>query len=342
MNFFGPSKWLGAFVMVLISPFTSAKVDSEKILGSGSSFIYPAMTAWTREYNKNNDVNIEYQLKRSGDGVQDMLSNDVHFAASGFAMPRKEARKIDGGVVTLPVAASKVVLSYNLDNIDDLRLSRDVYVDIFLGNITRWNDERIAEDNPKVMLPDLGITVITRSDSSGTTYAFSNHLSQISAQWKEIVGKGDLIDWPDSKQFVSTVRNDGVAVSILQTPGAIGYLESGYAHITSQKTALLENKQGKFVYANKESGEAALKDIHLSDNLVTFIPDPSGDNAYPITTFSWVILYKNNRGTHTSDVIKGFAKYIITDGQDASENMGYIRLPNHLQSQLLDAINTIN
>ncbi|MDA9556983.1 phosphate ABC transporter substrate-binding protein PstS [Vibrio sp.] len=328
-------------ILAMTLAATSTSFAADKIVGSGSSFIYPVMTAWAKEFNKENDVRIDYQSKGSGAGVRDMLSNVVQFAASDSAMDSDEEAKVKGGAIFLPVTAGEVVISYNLKGLKDLKLSRDVYVDIFLGEIPRWNDKRIAADNPGVKLPDSKITVVTRSDSSGTTYAFTNHLNEVSAEWKEVIGKGKSVQWPKKSNFVAAPRNDGVAATIMQTPGALGYIEYGYAKVTGQPMASLENKDGYFVAPSAETGAAALANVEWPENLVAFAPDPSGENAYPITTFSWMMLYQNNSDGTTAETMRNFAKYIVTDGQALSTKMGYIPVPDSLKANMLAAIEKI-
>jgi phosphate transport system substrate-binding protein len=332
-----------AVVVFCLSILAAFPVLAEiRLNGSGASFPFPIYSAWFKDYSASTDgVTVDYQAKGSGAGIQDLINKTVDFAASDAAMTDEEIAKVDGGVVMLPMTAGEIVLSYNLPgDPEELKLPRDVYPDIFLGNITNWSDPRIAEANPDIELPDMPITVVRRSDSSGTTYVFTQHLSAISEEWKNGPGTGKTVQWPQSDKFVAAPKNDGITATIKQTPGAIGYIEYGYAKLTGAKTAMLENKTGNFVAPGGESGKAALATAEMPENLRVWITDPEGEEAYPIATFTWMLFYKD-QDDEKAKALRDMVEYGITDGQEVADQMGYIPLPDEVTEKIRTAAEQI-
>jgi phosphate transport system substrate-binding protein len=221
-----------AFGISVAAALPSINVSAQEIrlIGSGASFPFPIYSAWFKDFSKQNKgVTVDYQAK-GGAGIQDFTNKTVDFAGSDAAMTDEEIAKVADGVVLLPVTAGEIVLAYNLPgNPKELKLPRDVYPDIFLGKVTKWNDPRIVAANASLKLPDLPITVVRRSDSSGTTFVFTKHLSAISEAFAKEVGSGTTVQWPKSDKMVAAPKNDGITATIKQTPGAIGYIEYGYA-----------------------------------------------------------------------------------------------------------------
>ena len=217
-----------------------------RLTGSGASFPFPLYSAWFKDFSgKSDGVTVDYQSKGSGAGIQDFINGIVDFAASDAAMTDEDIAKVPQGAVLLPMTAGEIVLAYNLPGVTELKLPRDVYPDIFLGKITTWNDERIAAANEGVELPDMPITVVVRSDSSGTSFNFTNHLSAISEGFKNGPGAGTSVQWPASDKIVKAPKNDGVTATVVQTPGAIGYIEYGYGKLTGTPMAILQNSRGR-------------------------------------------------------------------------------------------------
>src|SRR5918992_2522791 len=208
-------------------------------------------------------------------------------------MTDAEIKEVDVGVQLLPMTAGAIVLSYNLlGRPKELKLSREAYGKIFLGQVMKWSDPLIAQANPDAKMPDTDITVARRADASGTTFVFTQHLSAISEAWKNSPGTGTSVNWPGSDKFIASPQNAGVAATIKQTPGAIGYIEYGFAELGKLPMASLENKAGKFVKPSLESGQAALAGVDLPPDLRAWLPDPSGEGAYPIVTYTWMVFYK--------------------------------------------------
>lgn len=320
-----------------IACIAPASAQEMRLTGSGASFPFPLYSSWFKDFSKQTQgVTVDYQAKGSGAGIQDFINNTVDFAASDAAMTDEEIAKVKQGAVLLPMTAGEIVLSYNLEGVKELRLPRDIYPEIFMGKITKWNDPKIVAANPGVKLPDQNITVVARSDSSGTTYVFTGHLSAVSEAFKQSVGHGTTVQWPTS--FVKAPKNDGVTATIKQTPGAIGYIEYTYAMATKQPMAILQNKAGKFVSAGDEAGMAALagaefpaKKLPDSDvpDLRVWVSDPAGEKAYPIATFTWMLFYRDQDDAKAK-VLRDLVEYGLTKGQAMAPKMGYIPLPENV------------
>jgi phosphate transport system substrate-binding protein len=281
-------------------------------------------------------VTVDYQSKGSGAGIQDFINNTVDFAASDAAMSDEDLAKVKQGAVLLPMTAGEIVLSYNVDGVKELKLPRAVYADIFSGKIDKWSDPRIAAANPGVKFPDQNITVVVRSDSSGTTYVFTGHLAAISEAFKNAVGHGTTVQWP--KSFVKAPKNDGVTATIKQTPGAIGYIEYAFAMATKQPMALLENKAGQFVAPGDEAGKAALASAEFptgklpgsdAPDLRVWVSDPAGEQSYPIASFTWMLFYLD-QDDNKAKVLRDLVEYGLTKGQETAPKMGYIPLPDNV------------
>jgi len=317
--------------------------DGVKLRGSGASFPFPLYGLWFKEYGKiHKDVIIDYQAKGSGAGIKDFMNKTVDFAASDAAMTDEEMAAVDVGVQLLPMTAGTIVLSYNLPGgPKDVKLSREAYTKIFLGQVTKWNDPVITKANPGATLPDTGITVVRRADSSGTTFVFTQHLSALSAAWKNDPGTGTNVNWPSSDKFIAAPKNDGVAATIKQTPGAIGYVEYGFAKNGKLDMAWLENKAGKFVEPTIESGQAALAGVQLPADLRAWLPDPDGDTAYPIVSYTWMLFYRKYSDPKMAETIREVVKYCLTEGQKISSKAGYLPLPASVVAVVEKAANNI-
>lgn len=338
-------------VGALIGAMSSTMAHAElRLNGSGASFPAPIYNKWFKDYSQQTDgVRVDYQSKGSGGGIQDFINETVDFAASDAAMSDSELAQVKKGTILLPMTAGEIVISYNLDGVTELKLPRDVYPEIFLGNITNWNDPKIQEANPGVKLPDQKITVVVRSDSSGTSYVFTHHLAAISDKFQQAVGGSKSPNWPSAGTFVKAPKNDGVTATIKQTPGAIGYIEYGFAKLTNMPTAILQNQKGNFVEAGGETGAAALASTPFPENnlpgsdvpdLRAWATDPSGDNAYPIATFTWLLVYQD-QDDDKAKALRDLIEYMVTTGQESAEELGYIPLPENVIEKVRNAANMI-
>lgn len=344
-SFFLRSALAAGFVsMFALSGTVSADV---KLNGSGASFPAPIYSKWFKDFSRETKgVRVDYQSKGSGAGIQDLINGTVDFAASDAAMEDDEIAKVKQGVVLLPMTAGEIVLIFNLKGVDELKLSRAAYAGIFTGTITQWNDPAIAATNPGVALPDKAITVVTRSDSSGTSYVFSGHLAAISPEFDKAVGKSKQPNWPSSGKFVAAPKNDGVTAQVQQNEGAIGYVEYGFAKLTGWKQiAQLENKSGNFVAAGPETGAAALAAAEFPDgtlpnsevpNLIAWNWDPVGEQSYPIVSFTWMLFYQDQDDAK-AEALRKLVKYGVEEGQKIADSMGYIPLPENVQQKVMEA-----
>ncbi|BAB76274.1 phosphate ABC transporter substrate-binding protein PstS [Anabaena sp. FACHB-709] len=305
-----------------------AKLDlggNVSLTGAGASFPAPLYASWFTDLNKKYpNLQINYQSVGSGAGVEQFIQGTVDFGASDVAMKDEEIQKVQRGVLLLPVTAGGIVLAYNLPGVTELNLPRVVYTDILLGKIKTWDAPEIKAANPNVNLPSQPITVVYRSDGSGTTGVFTKHLAAVSPEWKSKVGEGKSVSWPVG---VGGKGNEGVTAQIKQTQGAIGYIEYGYAKQNNISYATLENKAGKFVKYNDESASQTLAAIQLPENLRAFVPDPDGDGSYPIVSFSWIMAYKNYPDPVKAKAMEAAIEYALTEGQKISGELGYIPLP---------------
>jgi phosphate transport system substrate-binding protein len=315
--------------------------------GAGATFPAPLYKRWFLEYYASHpDVRVNYQAIGSGAGIRQFSSGLVDFGASDAAMSDQEIEAAvkqqpeRQGVLLLPMTAGSVAVCYNVPGAPaDLKLSRQALVDIYLGKITTWADPALASLNPGAGLPDKTITVVRRAEGSGTTYAFTNHLGHVSKEWKDTVGIGKSVVWPVG---IGGRGNAGVAAIIQQTPGAVGYLEYGYADLLKIPRARLENRSGNFVAPSLESGLAALKGVEIPPDLRAWVPDPPGKDAYPIVTYTWLLCSQDYgyRGTDTA-VLKDVLRYCLTEGQQVSAALGYLPLPEDMQKRVLKAVDTI-
>ncbi|MCT7972160.1 phosphate ABC transporter substrate-binding protein PstS [Laspinema olomoucense] len=311
------------------------------LTGAGATFPAPIYQRWFQEFNQaNSQVRTNYQSVGSGAGVQQFSSGTVDFGASDVAMKDEEIQAMNREVLMLPMTAGGIVLAYNLPGVETgLKLPREVYVDILLGEITQWNDPRIAEANPGVNLPDQAIAVVYRSDGSGTTGVFTQHLSAISEKWKERVGEGKTVEWPTG---IGGKGNEGVTASIQQTVGAIGYVEYGYAKNNNITMAALENKSGNFIAPSSEAASKTLAAVELPDNLRAFISDPEGPDSYPIVSYTWLLAYKEYSDPQKAQALEAVIEYGLNEGQQLAPELGYIPLPANVRQKVAQKADVIS
>jgi phosphate transport system substrate-binding protein len=319
---------------------SGAAVEVVDLHGAGATFPGPLYDKWFKAYVvAHPNVRVDYQANGSGAGVTQFTNKTIDFGASDAAMTDEEIAKVDRGVQLLPMTAGGIVLSYNLPALKQpLRLSRAAYTGIFLGKVTKWNDPAIVAANPGVTLPATNITVVHRADSSGTTFVFTQHLSAVSAAWKSGPGTSKSPNWPTG---IGAKANDGVTSQIKQQVGAIGYIEYSFAMNTGLPMAALENKSGAYVQANTASSQAGLAGGTMPENLRLFLPDPDGAAAYPIVTYTWLLLYKQYEKPAMADALKDIVRYCLGEGQTVSESMGYIPLPPSIVAADLKALDNV-
>lgn len=296
------------------------------VRGAGATFPAPLYKKWIEEYQQAfPGRSVTYDVVGSGEGVARFLDGSVDFGASDAALTDEEIAQVKRGVVLVPTTAGSIAIAYNLPDVtQELKMRRDVYAGIFLGKITHWDDPRIKADNPKLELPHADIRLVARQDGSGTTFAFTNHMSAISKEWEAGPSRGKLIEWPGSTMLAR--GNEGVAGEIQRSPYTIGYVEYGIAKRAGLRMAALENKAGSFIKPSGSSGLATLLEAELPENLRAFFPDPEGRNAYPIVSLTWFLIYKDYEKPGQADAVKQFVAWCLDEGQQYCESLGYIRL----------------
>lgn len=318
-----------------------AQAQSAKLIrGAGATFPAPLYQAWIEAFESARpDIDIEYDAVGSGEGVSRLVTGSVDFAASDAAMSDEQIAKVDGGVRMIPATAGLVAIVYNVPGLAaPLKLPRDLLPAMFTGEVTEWDDPRIAAANPGVALPARTIAIVARLDSSGTTFALTNHLSALSEAWQKTYGAATRVDWPGRTMLMR--GNEGVAGRVLQTEYSIGYAEFGFAQRLNLQMAELQNASGSFVAPSIASGEAALAGsaADLPENLRLFIADPAGPGSYPIATFSWLLLYVAAGNAAARAAVADFVRYGLTDGQALAADLGYIPLPAAVVERSLTAV----
>jgi phosphate transport system substrate-binding protein len=310
-----------------------------KLQGAGASFPAPLYNKWFKSYSAaHQDITVDYQSVGSGGGIKSVIDHTVDFGASDAAMKPEDMAKVPEGVQLFPMTAGAVVLAYHVEGVSDLKLSRKAYTGMFLGTVKKWNDPVIAESNPGTKLPDIPVNVVVRADSSGTSFVFSQHLSAVNEEFGKGVGANTMPNWPVGTK---SKGNEGVTASIMSTPGAIGYIEYGYAKSQQMSMAGLENKAGKYVLPSTAAGQAALASATLPDNMIAWAPDPDVPDAYPIVTYTWLICYKKYPDKNKQQAVQQLVKYGLTDGQKDAEALGYIPLPTSVVEKATAAIQNV-
>ncbi|MEX1009895.1 MAG: phosphate ABC transporter substrate-binding protein PstS [Chthoniobacterales bacterium] len=325
--------------VAMLSGLSTGALHAQQLSGAGATFPAPLYQRWAVEYNKQVPaIKVNYQSVGSGAGVKNFLQGVVDFGASDAAMTDAEMAKSPRGAVLIPAAAGSVVLAYNLENVPNLKLTRAALAGIFLGTITKWNDPAIVAANPGIPLPAQSINVAYRSDGSGTTFVFTQHLAAISPEFDEAVGFDKSVTFPVG---VGGKGNEGVTALVKQTSGTIGYVEFGYAEQNKLPVASLENKAGNFVAPTPESGAAALASVELPENLRVWPVDPEAPDAYPVTTFTWLLLYQKYDDAAKLKALKDFVTYGLTEGQAFAIQLGYIPLPEAVVARANAALSSV-
>ncbi len=305
-----------------------SKGDNIKIQGAGSSLINPLMQKWVSEYgNLNSNVKIDYQSIGSGGGIKQVKERTIQFGASDLVMSDADLQSAPGQIIHVPVILGAVVLTYNLERVETpLRFSPATIADIFLGKITTWDDERIKADNPDVALPSVPLTVVHRSDGSGTSAIFTNYLSKVSPEWKEKVGEGTSPSFPVG---LGGKGNEGVTGQVKQTPNTIGYVELAYAVKNKMPVGQIKNKAGNYVTPNFETVTNAASETidETPDDLRASITDASGQNVYPISSYVYVLIYKDQPDEVIGRTLVDFLTWGINDGQRFAQALYYSPLP---------------
>jgi phosphate transport system substrate-binding protein len=303
------------------------------ITGAGSTFVYPVLSKWSTTYNGKTGNQINYQSIGSGGGIAQIKAATVTFGATDKPLTPDELNA--AGLAQFPVVIGGVVPVVNLEGIKagELKFTGPILADIFLGNITKWNDAAIAGINPGAKLPDEKITVVHRSDGSGTTFNWVNYLSKVSADWKSKVGEGTSVNWLVG---IGGKGNEGVAAYVNQIKGSIGYVELAYATQNKMTFAAVKNQSNEFVLPNAQSFQTAAEHANWTENpdFYQIITDASGKGSWPIAATVFVLMYKTPKDAQNSRAALEFFKWALEDGQADAKSLDYIPLPPALVKQI--------
>src|SRR5881409_1908998 len=336
-----PTRWL---VLAALAAPAAPAAAQVKLNGTGATFPNIIYQDWMLSYNQTHpDVQLNYQSIGSGGGIRQFSDGTVDFGATDAPMKDSAITAINGNVLHIPTVLGGVVPTYNLPGVTEtLRFTPDVLADIFLGKITKWSDARLTSINPGVKLPETDVVVVHRSDGSGTSFIWTDYLAKVSPGWSGTVGKGTSVNWPVG---LGGKGNEGVTATGKQTPGAIGYVELGYAMINKLPAGAVRNKAGKFVTPSLESMTAAaagaMKAMDPSTDFRVSITDPDGDKAYPIASFTWFLIRKQyDDAAKASELVK-FVWWAENDGQGRAPELGYAPLPKQLRPWIEARLKTI-
>ena len=301
------------------------------INAAGSSFVNPLFSKMFSEYNKvNPKVKVNYQSIGSGGGIKQLTASTVDFAASDAFMKDEDVSAVKNGVIHIPITVGAVAAIYKIEGVDKgVKLTQETLSEIYLGKIKNWNDAKIKADNADLKLPDLAITPVYRSDSSGTTAIFTDYLATVSPEWKEKIGAGKAVKFPVG---IGAKGNEGVAGQVKQTPGAIGYTELAYASVNKIAYAQLKNKDGKFVYPSLEAATLAAESAAIdmpADTRVSIV-EKAGEKSYGIVGFSWILANTAYKDQDKKKVIVDLIKWAYTNGQNYSTDLLYGKLPDSI------------
>jgi len=317
-----------AFAVAVVALVAGAAAQSAQINGAGATFPYPIYSKWFDEYNKlHPDVRINYQSQGSGAGIQQVTKQTVFFGATDGPMTNEQLQAAPGRILHFPTVLGAVVPIYNLANVkQELKFSGTVLADIFLGKITKWNDPAITKLNPGVALPGSEITVVHRSDGSGTTYIWVDYLSKVSQEFKMKVGVNTAVKWPAG---VGGKGNEGVSGLVSQTPDSIGYVELIFALQNKISYGSVQNMAGEFTKASVESVTAAAAAAagQMPADFRVSITNAPGKGVYPISSFTWILLYETPKDKAQGKIMVDFMKWGLTDGQKFAPQLGYAPLP---------------
>ncbi len=326
-------RFLGLFVVFGLIATASAQMTMN---GAGATFPYPIYSKWFDSYAKiDTSVRFNYQSIGSGGGQK---AQTVDFGASDGPMSDENLSKAPGKILHIPTVAGADVVAYNLPGDPALKLDADAIAGIFLGQIKKWNDPKIAGQNPEVTLPDQEIVVVHRSDGSGTTYIWTDYLSKVSAEWKQKVGTNTSVNWPTG---LGGKGNEGVAGQIKQTPGALGYVELIYAIQNKMPYADVKNSAGKFVKPSLESITTALATAQIPDDFRFSITNAPGAGSYPMCGATWLLVYEQQKDSAKGKKLVEFLEWALTKGEEMAKDLDYAPLPAELRERVLKRVDEI-
>ena len=307
----------------------AAPAAAQSLTGAGATFPNPIYTKWFDAYSKKTGIKINYQSIGSGGGIRQFTEGTVDFGASDGPMNESQIQAVNGNVLHVPTVLGAVAVTYNLPTLGDTKLKFDgnLLVEIFMGRVTKWNDPKIAALNPGVKLPDIDLIVVHRSDGSGTTYVFTDYLNKFSREWKDKVGYATSVNWPAG---LGGKGNEGVTQQVKQTEGALGYVELIYAISNNLPYAQVKNATGNFIVPSLETVTAAAAGAKLEKDtdFRVSITNAPGAQAYPISSFTWLLVKKDNKDPVKAKLIRDFLAWMITpEAQAMAAELHYAPLP---------------
>jgi len=334
------STLLAKFTLPFLGLICASAVSAQMTInGAGATFPYPIYSKWFDEYAKvDPSVRFNYQSIGSGGGQKQILAQTVDFGASDGPMSDDNLAKAPGKLLHIPTVAGADVVAYNLPGNPVLKLDPDAIAGVFLGQIKKWNDPKIAALNPGIKLPYQDIVVVHRSDGSGTTYIWTDYLSKISSEWKQKVGTNTSVNWPTG---LGGKGNEGVAGQIKQTPGALGYVELIYAVQNKMPYADMKNASGEFMKASLESITAAMATAQIPDDFRFSMTNAPGKDAYPIAGATWLLVYEQQKDAMKGKKLVEFLKWAMKDGEKMARDLQYAPLPEKVQERVLKRVDEI-
>ncbi|MGB8965018.1 MAG: phosphate ABC transporter substrate-binding protein PstS [Candidatus Cybelea sp.] len=330
---------IGSFIrwcatLGVVAAMTLPALAATQLTGAGSSFDYPFFSKAFYIYSQQNpNVTVNYQSIGSGGGIQQFTAKNVDFGATDVPMNAQELARAGQPVLQIPVTLGGAAVAYNLPGVNaSLRLTRQTVANIYLGKVTKWNDPQIAKTNAGVNLPNMPIVVVHRSDGSGTSYIFTDFLSHVSPEWKAKVGTGKSVSWP-APSAVGAKGNEGVAGQVRSTPGAIGYVELAYVIENHMSSALLQNRAGRWVGITPETVAAAAASRPDVTSTNFSIVDAPGPFAWPISGYSWVVVYKKPSDPNRAKLLYTVLSWLVgSQGQSNAKSVDYVPLPENVQA----------
>jgi phosphate transport system substrate-binding protein len=341
-----------AFILLIVAACAKQEAPTEAgagpaakrtvVTGAGATFPYPIYSKWFSDYAKAHpDVAVNYQSIGSGGGIKQLMAQTVFFGATDGPMTDEQLKSAPAPIMHFPTVLGAVVPAYNLPNVTaELKFTGPLLADMYLGKVTKWNDAAIAKINPGVALPNLDITIVHRSDGSGTSYIWCDFLSKTSPEFKKKVGVATSVNWPAG---VGAKGNEGVSGMVSQAPGSIGYVELIYAKQNDVTYGAVQNAAGEFVRATLESVTAAAASTAatMPADFRVSITNAAGKGVYPISSFTWILMYQNPADKHRGRIMVDFMNWALSDGQKAAASLGYAPLPQQvidLEKQALEKI----
>ena len=320
-------------LLLLLAALPAAALAQVQLNGAGATFPNIIYQDWILTYNQTHpDAKLNYQSIGSGGGIRQFSDGTVDFGASDAPMTDSAIAAIGGNVLHVPTVLGAVVVAYNLPGLaQPVKFTPDVIADIFLGKITKWNDARLTSINAGLSLPATDIVVVHRADGSGTSFVFTDYLSKVSSEWQQKVGKGTSVNWPVG---LGGRGNEGVSSTVNQTPGAIGYIELGYATANKIPFGTVRNSSGNWIAPSLESVTAAaagaMKDMGPNTDFRVSITNSTGPQAYPIASFTWFLVHKSYADTAKARALIQFIWWAESEGQAKAPQLGYAPLPRDL------------